>query len=67
GKHAPLLYTERDGVPRSIVKYVESIQQAYDNSPMEAPYNHAWIIGDEKTLTTKLQSEIDEILENAAP
>lgn len=63
GRHAPLLYTERDGVPRSIEKYVESIQQGYDNSPMEAPYNHAWIIGDEKTLTTKLQSEIDEILE----
>lgn len=63
GKRAPLLFTERDGVPRSITKYVESIRHQSGTSPLEAPYNHAWIIGDEQTLTTKLQSEIDEILD----
>ena len=66
GKHAPLLFTERDGVPRSIMKYVDSIKQQSDASKAETPYNHAWIIGDEQTLTTKLQSEIDEILDTPA-
>ncbi len=63
GKHAPLLFTERDGVPRSITKYVESIRRQSAASNGEAPYNHAWIIGDEQTLTKKLQGELDEILD----
>lgn len=66
GKHAPLLFTERDGVPRSITKYVDSIRQQSDATKVDTPYNHAWIIGDEQTLTTKLQSEIDEILDTPA-
>jgi len=64
GRHAPLLYTERNGVSRPIVKYIESIQQpSTEPSTIESLNNHAWIIGDEHNLTTKLQSELDEILD----
>ncbi|KOR89017.1 hypothetical protein [Paenibacillus solani] len=66
GRHAPLLYTERNGVSHPVVKYIESIQQPSTEPTMETLNNHAWIIGDEHNLTTKLQSELDEILDTKA-
>lgn len=63
GKHAPLLFTNKDTMPESVMKYVMSIQPKFDKTPTEGPYNHAWITGDEAAISAKGQSEIDDMLE----
>lgn len=63
GKHAPLLWTDKDKMPDSVMSYLMSIQPKYKLSPSEGPYNHAWLTGDEKALTPAAQGEIDSILE----
>ncbi|MDQ0089117.1 putative cell wall-binding protein [Paenibacillus anaericanus] len=63
GKHAPLLWTDQDAMPESVMNYVMSLQPKYDQSPTEGPYNHAWLIGSEKSISLKGQGEIDNMLE----
>lgn len=63
GKHAPLLYTDKDGMPGSVMEYIMSIQPKFKQSPTEGPYNHAWITGNETVISEKGQSEIDDMLE----
>ncbi|WP_054957872.1 cell wall-binding repeat-containing protein [Paenibacillus dakarensis] len=63
GKHAPMLFTDKDGMPDSVMSYVMSLQPKFEVTPTEGPYNHAWITGDENTITQKGQSEIDDMLE----
>ncbi len=63
GKHAPLIFTDRDKMPGSVMEYIMSIQQKYKDSPAEGPYNHAWITGNENDLTYSAQAEIDDMLE----
>ncbi|MNR67310.1 hypothetical protein D3C85_1912390 [compost metagenome] len=50
-------------MPESVMNYVMSLQPKYDQSPTEGPYNHAWLIGSEKSITLKGQGEIDNMLE----
>lgn len=63
GKHAPLLFTNKDAMPESVMKFVMSIQPKFETTPTEGPYNHAWITGDEAAISAKGQSEIDDMLE----
>lgn len=63
GKHAPLLFTDKDGMPGSVMEYVMSIQPKFEQSPTEGPYNHAWITGNENLISEQGQSEIDDMLE----
>lgn len=63
GKHAPLLFTDKDGMPESVMQYVMSVQPKFKTSPTEGPYNHAWITGDVNSISEKGQSEIDDMLE----
>ncbi|MCL6603899.1 MAG: cell wall-binding repeat-containing protein [Paenibacillus sp.] len=63
GKHAPLLFTEKGGMPDSVMEYTAILQPKFQKSPAEGPYNHAWVTGDNTSITTKAQSEIDDMLE----
>lgn len=63
GKHAPLIFTDKDKMPGSVMDYVMSIQPKYEDTPAEGPYNHAWLTGNEEDLTYAAQTEIDEMLE----
>lgn len=63
GKHAPMIWTDKDQMPESVMSYVMSIQPKYKLSPSEGPYNHAWVTGNEKLLTPAAQGEIDSMLE----
>ncbi|MVP01117.1 cell wall-binding repeat-containing protein [Paenibacillus lutrae] len=63
GKHAPLLLTDQDKMPKSVMDYVMSVQPKYDKSPVEGPFNHAWLTGSGDTLTSGAQGEIDSMLE----
>ncbi|MEX2104701.1 MAG: cell wall-binding repeat-containing protein [Bacilli bacterium] len=35
GKHAPLLWTEKEKLPETVMSYIMSVQPKYDNSPTE--------------------------------
>ncbi|MFD0590322.1 cell wall-binding repeat-containing protein [Paenibacillus sp. GCM10027627] len=66
GKHAPLLWTDEGAMPDSVMSYVMSIQPKYKDSPVEGPYNHAWLTGTESQLSEGAQGEIDAMLEIAS-
>ena len=66
GKHAPLLWTDREGMPESVMSYVMSVQPTYDQTPTEGPYNHSWLTGSAATISEKAQGEIDSMLEITA-
>ncbi|MEC0246332.1 MULTISPECIES: cell wall-binding repeat-containing protein [Paenibacillus] len=63
GKHAPLLWTDKDKLPDTVMTYVMSVQPKYKKEPTEGPYNHAWLTGSEDSLTAAAQGEIDSMLE----
>jgi len=63
GKHAPLIFTEKDGLPDSVMEYMMSLQPKFQDSPAEGPYNHAWLTGDINAIKESAQSEIDDMLE----
>lgn len=63
GKHAPLIFTEKEGLPDSVMNYAMELQPKFKDSPAEGPYNHAWLTGDTGTITGRAQSEIDDMLE----
>lgn len=63
GKHAPMLWTDKDSMPDTVMEYLMSIQPKYNESPAEGPYNHAWIIGGEDVISYAGQVEIDDMLE----
>lgn len=63
GKHAPLLWTDQNQLPESVVAYLMSVKPKYQKSPTEGPYNHAWLTGGEDQLSAKSQGEIDTLLE----
>lgn len=63
GKHSPLLWTDKEKMPQSVMSYLMSIQPKYKLSPAEGPYKHAWLTGDQDSLTSNAQAEIDSMLE----
>ncbi|MBW4080738.1 cell wall-binding repeat-containing protein [Paenibacillus sp. S150] len=63
GKHAPLVFTGKDGLPDSLMNYTMELQPKFKDSPAEGPYNHAWLTGDAAAITSGTQSEIDDMLE----
>lgn len=63
GKHAPLLWTTKDGLPDPVMSYVMSVQPKYKKSPTEGPYNHAWLTGSQISIPAIGQAEIDNMLE----
>lgn len=66
GKHAPLLWTNKDSMPESVMSYVMSVQPKFEKSPTEGPYNHAWLTGTVSTISEAAQGEIDSMLEIVA-
>ncbi|MCM3746495.1 cell wall-binding repeat-containing protein [Paenibacillus pasadenensis] len=67
GKHAPLIWTDKEAMPDAVMNYVMSLQPRYDQSPADGPFNHAWLIGGDTRLTGAAQAELDAMLEIASP
>jgi hypothetical protein len=66
GTYGPLLLIDTPRtVPRSISGYLLRLQPGYRKDPVRGVYNHAWILGDEKVLSTSAQARIDSLLEIA--
>jgi len=62
GIFAPLLLTDRaDPVPKPLDGYFLDVQPGYEDDPHDAVYNHAWILGDTKTVSPAAQDRIDEV------
>ncbi|WP_205672137.1 cell wall-binding repeat-containing protein [Ammoniphilus sp. YIM 78166] len=63
GKHAPMLWTDNDKMPASVMDYVMSIQPKFELTPSDGPFNHAWLTGAIESFTFDAQAEIDDMLE----
>ncbi|MDF2521147.1 MAG: putative cell-surface protein [Clostridia bacterium] len=61
GKHGPMLLVQGDYIPESVKNYLQTVRPS-KTTPQEQLYNHGWIIGGEKLISTKLQAEIDMLL-----
>jgi hypothetical protein len=64
GVFAPLLLTDRaDRLPEPLESYLLSVQPGFEDDPGQAVYNHVWLLGDDKTISVRAQSRLDEITE----
>jgi hypothetical protein len=64
GKWGPLLVTDSaDVVPAALRGFLLDIKPGYVSDPTRAFYNHAWLIGDGRTLSVGFQAQVDELLE----
>jgi hypothetical protein len=66
GNWGPLLVTDDPGqVPESLRGFLLDIKPGYVNDPTRAVYNHAWIIGDQQTISVGFQAQVDDLAELA--
>jgi hypothetical protein len=64
GTYGPLLLTDSPKLlPARLRGYLLDIQPGYRNDPTRGVYNHAWLIGDESTISVGVQAEIDDLTE----
>jgi hypothetical protein len=62
GVFAPLLLTDdSETLPRSLESYLLDVQPGFETDPRLSVFNHAWILGDEDTISVEEQGRIDEI------
>ena len=62
GVFAPLLLTDRaDRLPEALDTYLRVLQPGFQDNPSEGVYNHAWILGDEDTISLRVQGRVDEV------
>jgi hypothetical protein len=64
GVFAPLLLTDRaNSLPRPLEAYLLSVEPGYEDDPGQAVYNRVWLLGDDKTISVRVQSRLDQITE----
>ncbi len=64
GTYGPLLLvTDGESLPAALQGYLLDIQPGYDTDPVRGVYNHGWLMGDEKAISTAVQARIDSLLE----
>ncbi|WP_018924355.1 hypothetical protein [Salsuginibacillus kocurii] len=62
GKHAPLIWLE-DEVGEQHAEYLAELKPAFEEAPMEGPYNHGYILGTETIISYESQGVLDDLLE----
>ena len=64
GKYGPLVVLEDgDELPDPVREYLLDIQPGYEDDPVRGVYNHGWLVGDERAISSKVQAQIDGLLE----
>ena len=64
GVFAPLLLSDDpEKLPPKLEEYLLSVQPGYEDNPGEAVYNRAWVLGDDKAISVRQQSQIDQLTE----
>jgi hypothetical protein len=58
-----LLVTDGESLPAALQGFLLDIQPGYDSDPVRGVYNHGWLMGDEKAISTAVQARIDSLLE----
>ncbi|TCS94987.1 cell wall-binding repeat-containing protein [Hazenella coriacea] len=63
GKHTPMVLLQGTELSTPLHEYLMSLQPKFKKEPTEGPYNHAYVIGTEKSIPFSTQGMIDEMLE----
>jgi ell wall binding domain 2 (CWB2) len=64
GTYGPLIVLSGpDQLDSTVNDYLLDIQPGYSKDPVRGVYNHGWIVGDDKAVSTAVQARIDELLE----
>ena len=64
GTYGPLIVLSGpDQLDDTVNDYLLDIQPGYSKDPVRGVYNHGWIVGDDKAVSTAVQARIDELLE----
>jgi hypothetical protein len=60
--YAPLLLTDNAAaLPKALDSYFLDVQPGFEGDPRDGVYNHVWILGDTRTISTAAQGRVDEI------
>jgi hypothetical protein len=64
GTYGPmLLLDDAKTLPQVVQQYLLDIQPGYNSDPVTGVYNHAWIIGNDASISAAEQARIDALLE----
>lgn len=63
GKHAPLLILDKGKLTENMARYLAKVKPTFEESPMEGPYNHGFVVGSLDDLSYDTQGIIDSKLE----
>ncbi|MGU3472136.1 cell wall-binding repeat-containing protein [Paenibacillus sp. D51F] len=64
GMSAPLLWTEKEAMPETVLAYVKS--RLTEGQDSLASFRHAWLIGELGSLSMQAQGEVDAVVQRAA-
>ena len=64
GVFAPMLVTSSpDRLPAPLEDYLLDLQPGYEGDPSDAVFNRVWVLGDESTVSARVQARLDELAE----
>ena len=64
GVFAPLLVTSSpDRLPAPLEDYLLDLQPGYEGDPTDAVFNRVWVLGDETTVSSRVQARLDGLAE----
>jgi putative cell wall-binding protein len=63
GKHAPLIWIKEGELQKETYNFLALIKPTFKNDPTTGPYNHGFIVGDEKQIPFFTQGILDDKLE----
>src|SRR4051812_9862325 len=66
GQYGPLLLLDNArAISRPLSGFLLDIQPGYTRDPVRGVYNHGWVIGDDRAVSTATQARLDSLLEIA--
>ena len=63
GKHGPMLLVQQDNIPDSVRGYLDYTVRPRPTAPRDQLFNHGSIVGNSGAISTRLQAEIDNLLQ----
>lgn len=63
GKHAPMLLTDQDAAPETLMTYLTELKPLFQKEPTEGPYNHLFIVGGDDWISNDQQGNLDHLIE----
>lgn len=63
GKHGPMLLVQQDSIPDSVRGYLDYTVRPRPTAPRDQLFNHGSIVGNSGAISTRLQAEIDNLLQ----